>query len=118
MKNFKEQLALISKTLSGLSKQVEKITRQIGKTASPAGRTAKPGRKPSKKAPAKRSALKRTDTVLESVYTAVTRSRSGMSITQLQRKTDLGPRQLSNALYKLTKKGLVHTQSRGVYVKS
>jgi DNA-binding transcriptional ArsR family regulator len=118
MKNLQEQLALISKTLSGLAKQVEKITRQIGKTASPAGRTAKPGRKPSKKAPAKRAALKRTDTVLESVYTAITRSRSGMSIAQLQRKTDLGPRQLSNALYKLTKKGLVHTQSRGVYVKS
>ena len=56
--------------------------------------------------------------MLESVYTAITRSRSGLSIAQLQRKTDLGPRQLSNALYKLTKKGLVHTQSRGVYVKS
>jgi|WetSurMetagenome_2_1015567.scaffolds.fasta_scaffold1191561_1 predicted nucleic acid-binding Zn-ribbon protein len=118
MKNFQEQLARISKTLSGLSKQVDKITKQIGKAAAPAGRKAKPGRKPSKKAPVKRAALKRTDTVLESVYTAITRSRSGLSIAQLQRKTDLGARQLSNALYKLTKKGLVHTQSRGIYVKS
>ena len=118
MKNFQEQLALISKTLSGLSKQVDKITQQIGKEASPAARKAKPGRKPSKKAPVKQSALKRTDTVLESVYTAIARSRSGLSIAQLQRKTDLGARQLSNSLYKLTKKGLVHTQSRGVYVKS
>jgi DNA-binding transcriptional ArsR family regulator len=118
MKNFKEQLAWISKTLSGLSKQVDKITQQIGRAASPAGRKGKPGRKPSKKASVKRAGLKRADTVLESVYTVITRSRSGLSIAQLQRKTDLGPRQLSNALYKLTKKGLVHTQSRGVYVKS
>jgi predicted nucleic acid-binding Zn-ribbon protein len=118
MKNLKEELARISKTLSGLSKQVDKITKQIGKAASPAGRKVKPGRKPSKKAPVKRAGLKRTDTVLESVYTAISRSRSGLGIAQLQRKTDLGPRQLSNALYKLTKKGLVHTQSRGVYVKS
>jgi DNA-binding transcriptional ArsR family regulator len=118
MKNFQVQLAWISKTLSGLSKQVDKITQQIGKAGSAGGRKAKPGRKPSKKAPAKRAALKRKDTVLESVYTAITRSRSGLSIAKLQRKTDLGPRQLSNALYKLTKKGLVHTQSRGIYVKS
>ena len=118
MKNFQEQLARISKTLSGLSKQVDKITKQIGKAAAPAGRKAKPGRKPSKKAVVKQAALKRTDTVLESVYTAITRSRSGLSIAQLQRKTDLGARQLSNALYKLTKKGLVHTRSRGIYVKS
>jgi DNA-binding transcriptional ArsR family regulator len=118
MKNFQEQLAWISKTLSGLSKQVDKITQQVAKAASPAGRKAKPGRKPAKKAPVQRAGLKRTDTVLESVYTAITRNRSGLSIAQLQRKTDLGPRQLSNALYKLTKKGLVRTQSRGVYVKS
>jgi predicted nucleic acid-binding Zn-ribbon protein len=118
MKNFKEQLAWISKALSGLSKQVDKINQQIGKATAKAGRKAQPGRKPSTKAAVKRTGLKRTDTVLESVYTTITRSRNGLSIAQLQRKTELGPRQLSNALYKLTKKGLVHTQSRGIYVKS
>ena len=57
-------------------------------------------------------------TVLDSVFDVVRRSRNGATIAKLKEKTGLSPRQLSNALYKLTKKGLVHTQSRGVYVKS
>jgi len=117
MKNFKEQLAWISKTLAGLAKQVNTIARKV-KTHAPAKqRGALPGRKPGQKAPAP-PALKRSDTVLESVYAAISRSRNGLSIAQLLQKTELEPRQLSNALYKLGKKGLVHTRARGVYVKS
>jgi DNA-binding MarR family transcriptional regulator len=56
--------------------------------------------------------------VLESVYNAIRRSRNGLSISQLIAKTKLEPRQLSNALYKLSKKGLVRTRARGTYVKS
>jgi lambda repressor-like predicted transcriptional regulator len=52
------------------------------------------------------------------VLDAIKRSRKGISIAQLKQKTALGDRQLSNALYKLTKKGIVHAKSRGVYVKS
>jgi hypothetical protein len=39
------------------------------------------------------------------VYTVITRSRSGLSIAQLQRKRTW-PAPARNALYKLTKKGL------------
>jgi hypothetical protein len=56
--------------------------------------------------------------VLDSVFETIKRNRSGISIAQLKKKTDLGDRQLSNALYKLTKKGMVHAKSRGIYVKS
>ncbi len=117
MKKLQEQLALISKTLSGLAKHVEKMARRVAAAAPAGGRTGRPGRTPAKRAPA-RAALTRTDTVLESVYNAIRRSRNGLSISQLIAKTKLEPRQLSNALYKLSKKGLVRTRARGTYVKS
>ena len=63
-----------------------------------------------------RSAVVRRDTVLESVYAAIRRSRNGASIAQLKHRTRLEDRQLSNALYKLTRKGIIHARSRGVYV--
>jgi DNA-binding transcriptional ArsR family regulator len=115
MKTLQEQLAWISQTLSGLSKQVSKITQQVGKL-SPSAK-AKPGRRPDKKISAGVARVRR-DTVLDSVFNAIKRSRGGISIAQLQKKTDLGDRQLSNALYKLTKKGMVYAKTRGVYVKS
>jgi hypothetical protein len=115
MKTLQEQLAWISQTLSGLSKQVGKITQQVGKLSPSAN--AKPGLRPDKKISAGVGRVRR-DTLLDSVFNAIKRSRGGISIAQLQKKTDLGDRQLSNALYKLTKKGLIYAKTRGVYVKS
>jgi hypothetical protein len=115
MKTLQAQLAWISQTLSGLSKQVSKITQQVGKLTKPP--KAKPGRRSVQKTSG-RVARVRRDTVLDSVFDAIKRSRGGISIAQLKKKTDLGDRQLSNALYKLTKKGVVHAKARGLYVKS
>lgn len=115
MKTLQEQLAWISQTLSGLSKQVSKITQQVGKLTPSA--KAKPGRGLDQKTSG-RAARVRRDTVLDAVFDAIKRSRGGISIAQLKKKTDLGDRQLSNALYKLTKKGMVYAKSRGVYAKS
>ena len=117
MKKIQKQLQLMSKTLSGLARQLEKVARHIDAASPTAGRTARPGRPPAKKAPAPGARL-RTDTVLESVFNAIRRSRSGLSISQLIGKTKLETRQLSNALYKLSKKKLVCTRARGVYVKN
>jgi hypothetical protein len=117
MKKLQEQLTQVSKALSGLFKKVNKLNRQIGKLGAPAWVKSKPGRKPGRKARAA-AARVRQDTVLDSVYGAIKRSRNGISIAQLKSKTALGDRQLSNALYKLTKKGMVYAKSRGVYVKS
>lgn len=115
MKKLQEQLAWIAQTLSGLSKQVGKINKQVAKLATRV--KAQPGRSAADTSPG-RAARVRRDTVLDSVFDAIKRSRSGISIAQLKQKTDLGDRQLSNALYKLTKKGVVHAKSRGIYVKS
>ena len=116
MKQLQTQLKSISKSLASLSKQVERITKQVDKL------------QPAKKAPAKKTAAKKAPvrkkkaaaggkTVLDSVFDVIKRSRKGVSIAELRSKTKLDARQLSNALYKLSKKGMVKTKSRGIYVK-
>jgi hypothetical protein len=117
MKKAHDQLSDVSKALSGLFKKVNKIAKRISKLGSAAGVKSKRGRKPGRPAPA-RAARVRQDTVLDSVYKTIRRSRNGITIAQLKGKTALDDRQLSNALYKLTKKGVIEAKSRGVYVKS
>jgi len=46
----------------------------------------------------------------------IKRSKKGATIATLKTKTGLDSRQLSNALYKLSKKRMVHAKSRGLYV--
>jgi len=60
----------------------------------------------------------RKDTVLDSVLGTIKRSPKGISMCAAETENRSRDRQLSNALYKLTKKGIVHAKSRGVYVKS
>jgi hypothetical protein len=124
MKRIQTQLKTISKSLASISKQVERITKQVDKL------------QPAKKAPAKRkkavrkAAVRRKaaparrkaapakgKTVLDTVYGVIRRSNKGATIATLKAKTGLDSRQLSNALYKLSKKSMVRAKSRGLYVK-
>ena len=52
------------------------------------------------------------------VFDVIRRSRNGATIANLKSKTQLESRQLSNALYKLSKKGKIKSKSRGVYIKA
>jgi lambda repressor-like predicted transcriptional regulator len=56
-------------------------------------------------------------TVLQLVYDVVRRSRNGASIARLREKTGLNARQLSNALYKLCKRGQIEAKARGIYIR-
>jgi predicted butyrate kinase (DUF1464 family) len=120
MKTVKSQLKALSKNLVSLSKQVDKLATQVDK-AKPAAKTAAK-RAPVKKRKAvapkrvKKARVARGGTVLDSVLSAIKRSKKGVAIAQLKAKTGLDPRQLSNALYKLSKKGTIVTKSRGIYV--
>lgn len=126
MKKMKDQLKSISKSLVSLSKQVDRLTKQVdklqpAKKAAPkkaVKKKAAPKRKPAvRRKVAKRPAAGKSATVLDSVFNVIKRSRNGVSIAALKAKTKLDSRQLSNALYKLSKKGQVRAKSRGVYVK-
>ena len=126
MKKIKAQLKTLSKSLATLSIQVEKITNQVDKLQAP--QKAVPAKKTvakkkvakkkvAKKAAAKKAAPAKQETMLDAVFDVIKRTKKGVTVAQLREKTKLGSRQLSNALYKLTKKGTIQTKTRGLYVK-
>ena len=55
--------------------------------------------------------------MLDNILGMISRSRNGITVERLKKRTGLQARQVSNALYKLTKKAKIETLSRGVYVK-
>ena len=124
MKKLQARLKLISKSLVALSKQVDKILQQISKLQAPKATAAKKtkttaakAKKSSvKKKPVKKKTAKQM-TALEAVFNVIKRSRKGATIAVLKEKTGLVSRQLSNALYKLAKKGQIVAKERGLYVK-
>ncbi len=117
MKKIQNQLKTISKSLAGLSKQVERITKQVDKLQPAKKAPAKRKKAVRKVAVRKKAAPAKGKTVLDSVYGVIKRSQKGATIATLKKKTGLDSRQLSNALYKLSKKRLVYAKSRGLYVK-
>ncbi len=124
MTQASNQLKSIAKHLTALSKQVEKLSKQVDKglaAKKTVSKSTKAKPKAKKAAPVKKVKMAKVDkgaTVLNSVLDVIKKSRKGISIAQLKEKTDLNPRQLSNALYKLTKKGSIKSMSRGIYTKS
>ena len=120
MKKLKEQLKSVSKSLASLSKQVDKITAQVDKFQPPKAAPAK--KAAAKKAAAKKTAAKKTAPapkvgVLDSVFDAIRKASKGINVAALKAKTGLNPRQLSNALYKLSKKDTIIAKARGLYFK-
>jgi predicted transcriptional regulator of viral defense system len=124
MTQASNQLKSIAKHLAALSMKVEKLSKQVDKglaAKKTASKSTKAKPKVSKTAPVKKVKTVKVDkgeTVLNSVFAVIKKSRKGISIAQLKEKTDLNPRQLSNALYKLTKKGSIKSMSRGIYTKA
>ena len=121
-KQLKKQLATASKSLVNLSKQLEKISSHVDKLqATKAAAKKKPvaKKKPAvrKKAGVKKPTAAKGETVLGSVFDSIKRSKKGIAIEKIKEKTRYDGRQLSNALYKLTKQGKIKTVSRGVYIK-
>ena len=110
MKKLQGQLKSIANSLSTLSQRIEKVVEQIDKLQSPK-------KAPIKKAAVKKARPKKQLTVLDTVFNAIKRTKKGLTVAKLKEKTDLNPKQLSNALYKLTKQGKIEAISRGLYVK-
>ena len=109
-------------------KAVKKTKPPVKKAKAPAKKaraavkkTKAPKRKAAKKkaAPAKAnaSAAAAGETMLDNIYGMISKSRKGITVEMLKKRTGLQARQVSNALYKLTKKAKIETLSRGTYVK-
>jgi predicted Rossmann fold nucleotide-binding protein DprA/Smf involved in DNA uptake len=116
MNNLQSQLKTVSNSITALSKQVEKLLIQVEKPkAVKKAAVKKPAA--SNKAAAKKAPPAGGKTVLDTVLDVIKRSKKGVTVAQLKTKTNLNARQLSNALYKLSQKGMVQAPSRGLYVK-
>jgi len=70
-----------------------------------------------KKTPAKKAAPTKQLTVQDAVFNTIKRTKKGVTVAQLKEKMDLNAKQLSNTLYKLSKKGKIEAKSRGLYFK-
>ena len=125
---LQKQLVTASKSLVNLSKQLEKLSMHVDKMQASGAAAKKKAvvkkkpvakKKPAvrKKAGVKKPAAAKGVTVLGSIFDAIKRSKKGVAIEKIKEKTGYDGRQLSNALYKLTKQGKIKTISRGVYLK-
>jgi predicted Rossmann fold nucleotide-binding protein DprA/Smf involved in DNA uptake len=126
MKKIKDQLITISKSLGTLSKKVEKIVDQVDKLQAPkkavsAKKTVAKKKvvkkKVAKKPAAKKAAPAKKVTTTYKVFNVIKRTQKGITVKQLKEITKLDSRQLSNALYRLTKKGKIERKSTGAYKK-
>ena len=124
MKKVQTQIKSLEKNIAALQNKLAKLKGQkSGKAAATKKAAAKAPKKaaaPKKRVVAKKAASSDAakGTVLENVLEVIGKSRNGANIADLKAKTNLESRQLSNALYKLSKKGQIKTISRGVYVKA
>ena len=128
MKKFEKDLISISNSMSKLAEKIEKLAEAIeneSKQTKPAKKkAAKKKAAPKKKLSAKKVAPqsakatveRKPGSLLENIYELVGESGDGITVAGIKEKTGLAPRQISNALFKLTKKGQIETIRRGVYV--
>jgi hypothetical protein len=145
MKKIQTELLSISKSISELASKIVSLAQELEgaspkkapakKTKAPAKKTktitkkvkpsAKAKRAPKKTvakkaAPAAKNAKKRTaggTGIIESIYGIISRSRNGVTVSQLREKTNFVTRQVNNAIYKLKQKDKIEAVSRGVYKK-
>ena len=117
MPKLQTQLNSVSKSLAALAKQVERISKQVDKLQPAKKAAVKRKAAPARKPAARKAAAARGKTVLDAVFDAIKRNKKGVTVAHLKQRTKLDARQLSNALYKLSKNGQVYAKSRGLYVK-
>ena len=115
MKKVQNTLISISDALQKLSKQFRAASKELDKLKKAPKKKAKAAAP--KKTVKKKSKTEQASSVIDAVFTAIKKTRKGITISEIKDKTKLASRQISNAVYKLSKRGQIKTTKRGVYVK-
>ena len=123
MKNAKKDLQAAKKQLKALSAKIEKIEKALGKAPAKKAAAKKATKKKAAKkvvAKAKKPAKKATGdtTAIDTVVNLIRRSKNGIDIAAIKKKTAFSDKQISNLLYKAKKKGVVKSLGKGVYGKA
>jgi len=141
MKNIQTELLAITKSITELASKIDSLAQEIEgaspkkvpakktkakkpitkKVKTPAKAKRAPKKTATKKAaPAAKTAKKGTagsTGIIESIYGIISKSRNGVTVSQLREKTNFETRQVNNAIYKLKQKDKIEAVSRGVYKK-
>ena len=117
MKKLKNDLQAVSKELKALTNKMERIMNAVDKFEKAQVKTeakAKPGRKATARKPAAKKATAQTAT--DQVVNIIKRSKEGVDVATLAKKTGLADTQIRNIVFKATKEGKIERAGRGIYV--
>jgi len=102
MKNLKKSLQSVNKDLKALSKKIDKMIVAAGKLEKP---------KTVKKKPVKLTAA-------DIIFGVIKRSKKGVGVAELMKKTEFDQKKTYNIIYKLNKQGKIKSVEKGVYKKA
>jgi predicted ArsR family transcriptional regulator len=131
MKQLKKELQAISKALGQLTKKTEQMTRRLerlekrSKAKKPKSARRGPGRPPKKtvgrKSSRKTVTVRRKSsgkTAIDALLKLINRSKKGVRIEELRKKTGIGENNLRVSLYRLKKRGEITNAGKGIYIKA
>jgi predicted Rossmann fold nucleotide-binding protein DprA/Smf involved in DNA uptake len=116
MKNLKKSLQSINKDLKALSKKVDKIIVSASKLEKPTTVKKKPVKKVALKKPAAKKPAKLT--AADTFFGVIKRSKKGVGVAELMKKTQFDQKKTYNIIYKLKKQGKIKSIEKGVYKKA
>ena len=126
MKKLKQDLIAVNKELKALVKKTESLMKAVDRVEK--AQAAKPKKASPKKAikpkvvtkvagkitPTKKRSVKPTDT--DKVLNIIKRSKKGVTIQTLIKKTGFDDKKIRNMIFRATKMGKIKSVSRGIYV--
>ncbi len=117
----KKDLTALKKTFSTLEKKMEMLVKAFESSTKPKKTAkAKPAKKaavkkaPAKKAPATKKAGQVTAT--EQVLKIINRSKKGVDVPTLKKKTGFDDKKVRNIVFRAAKEGRIKKSGRGIYV--
>ncbi|MBW2020975.1 MAG: hypothetical protein JRI58_12870 [Deltaproteobacteria bacterium] len=114
-----DALKSLIKTMEKITAAVQKFEKeQLAKKQKPKAKA-----KPAKKAPVKKAAVKKppakkakTVTATDQVLKIIRRSKKGVDVPTLMKKTGFGETKVRNIVFKATRQGKIKRAARGIYV--
>jgi len=114
MKQLKNDMQAVAKDLKRLTQKTEKMIKQLEKPDK-AQAAKKPKAKAVKKAAAKKPARVSAS---ETVLAIIKKSRKGIDIAALRKKTGFEGRKVRDIVFRLRKQGKIKSEGKGLYVKA
>ena len=108
--NLKKNLQAVIRELNKIAKNVDRLIIALDKLEKPKAKTVKTK-------PAKKVAAKKPVTAVDAVLKIINRSKKGVDIAALMKKTGFNQKKIHNVVYKLKKQGKVKSVGKGVYLK-